>query len=199
MTYGNSKVWAALGLVLSVASGLPVSAAGLQQAWSIEQLMRGLSEIKGATTNYTEEQYIGIATRPLRSSGELVYVAPNRLEKNTTAPSRQSIVIDGDKLTMRQGRRTRTVNLSEHLEIGAFIESIRSTLSGDVTMLNRYYQVALTGDADRWQLTLEPTDERINKLVDLVRIVGSRYRLDSVEIAHTDGDRSVMTMVNSGQ
>jgi outer membrane lipoprotein-sorting protein len=179
--------------------GLAVSAGESQQAWSLEQLMRGLSEIKSATTNYTEDQYIGIATRPLRASGELVYVAPNRLEKNTTAPSPQSIVIDGDKLTMRQGRRSRTVNLGDHPEIGTFIESIRSTMSGDVTTLNRHYQVTLTGDADNWQLELEPTDEKVGKLVDVVRIGGSRYQLDTVEIVHTDGDRSVMTMVNSGQ
>jgi len=199
MTYGNNVVRAALALVLSLLIGLPVSAAESQQTWSLEQLMRGLSEIKSATTNYNEDQYIGIATRPLRSSGELVYVAPNRLEKNATMPSPQSIVIDGDKLTMREGRRSRTVSLSNHPEIGAFIESIRSTMSGDVTTLNRYYQVALTGDADHWQLELEPTDEKVGKLVDVVRIGGSRYQLDTVEIVHTDGDRSVMTMVNSGQ
>lgn len=187
-----------MGLLFYLVCGLSVSAA--EQVWSLDQLMRGLAEIKSATTSYTEDQFIGIATRPLRSSGELVYVAPNRLEKNTTAPSPQSIVIDGDKLTLRQGRgRSRTMNLSDHPEIGAFIESIRSTLSGDVTTLNRYYQVALMGDADHWQLTLEPSDETVSKFVKVVRIDGSQYELNSVEIVHTDGDRSAMTMVKSGQ
>lgn len=200
MTSGSSNVRAALGLLVCLVFGLPALAAEGRQAWSLDQLMGGLSEIKSAKTNYTEDQYIGIATKPLRSSGELVYVAPNRLEKNMTAPSPQSVVIDGDKLTMRQARgRARTVNLSDHPEIGAFIESIRSTLSGDVTTLNRYYQVALMGDADHWQLTLEPTVEKVGKLVKVVRIDGSQYELLSVEIVHTDGDRSVMTMVKSDQ
>ena len=191
---------AVLALVLGLVIGLPAFAAGVQQGWSLDELMRGLAEIKSAKTGYTEDQYIGIATRPLRSSGELVYVAPSRLEKNTTAPSAQSVVIDGDKLTVRQARgRARTMSLGEHPEIGAFIESIRSTLSGDVTTLNRYYRVGLSGDADNWQLTLEPTDEKVGKLIKVVRIGGARYELGSVEIEHVDGDRSVMTMVKNGQ
>jgi len=189
-----------MALLFCLAVGLPAVAAESQRAWSLEQLMKGLSEIKNASTKYTEDQYIGIATKPLRSSGELVYAAPNRLEKNALTPSQQSVVIDGDRLTMQQAKgRARTVRLSDHPEIGAFIESIRSTLSGDVTALNRYYKVALTGDEGRWQLTLEPTDEKVRKLVKVVRIDGSQYELLTVEIVHADGDRSVMTMAKSGQ
>jgi outer membrane lipoprotein-sorting protein len=202
MTSGSSRqsFRAVIALLFCLAAGFPATAAEGQGAWSLDQLMKGLSEIMGASTKYTEDQYIGIATKPLRSSGELVYAAPNRIEKNRLTPSQQSVVIDGDRLTMRQAKgRARTVRLSEHPEIGAFIESIRSTLSGDVAALNRYYKVAVMGDADQWELTLEPTDDRVRNLVNVVRIGGSQYTLLSVEIVHADGDRSVMTMENSGQ
>jgi outer membrane lipoprotein-sorting protein len=200
MTSGNSTrlfrlaAPAVLAFVL-VLGWTGASAGETSSGWSLEQLMRGLSEIKNATTDYTEDQYIGILTKPLHSSGKLVYSAPDRLEKNTLMPSPQSVVIDGDTLTMRQGNgRPRSVTLSDHPEVGAFVESLRSTLSGDLTNLNRFYHVGFTGSEDRWQLTLDPTDEKVKKLIKTVRIEGSVYSLRSVEITQADGDRSVMTM-----
>ncbi len=200
MMSGSSKPLLRLivAFALCVGAGSPLLAAQPQSAWTVDRLMDGLSKIKSARSNYTEDQYIDIVKAPLHSSGELVYVAPNRLEKNTLKPTPQSIVIDGDRLTMRQGRgRPRTVMLSDHPEIGAFIESLRSTLSGDLTSLNRFYEVRFEGTEDRWRLTLEPKGDEVKKLVKTVRIEGSHYDLLSVEIVHSDGDRSVMTMVKN--
>lgn len=208
MTFGSSDKASRLAAVLILCigwgvAGLPVKADEVPQAqagWTLEQLMLGLSKIKSATTDFGEDQYIGLLTKPLHSSGVLVYVAPSRLEKDSLAPSRQSVIIDGDKLTMRQSNgQTRTVMLQDHPEIGAFVESLRSTLSGDLGSLRRFYDVAFMGSADYWQLTLEPNDQRVRKLVKTIRIDGSNFSLNSVEILHADGDRSVMTMTKSSQ
>ena len=206
MTFGSSDRASRLAIALILCIGWGVAglavkadqAPQVQPSWTLEQLMLGLSKIKNATTNFIEDQYIGILTKPLHSSGVLVYVAPSRLEKDSLVPTRQSVIIDGDKLTVRQANgQTRTVTLQDHPEIGAFVESLRSTLSGDLGILSRFYDVGFTGSADHWQLTLEPSDQKVRKLVKTIRIEGSNFSLSSVEILHADGDRSVMTMTKS--
>src|SRR5258706_5633691 len=157
MTFGSSDRASRLAIALILCIGWGVAglavkadqAPQVQPSWTLEQLMLGLSKIKNATTNFIEDQYIGILTNPLHSSGVLVYVAPSRLEKDSLVPTRQSVIIDGDKLTVRQANgQTRTVTLQDHPEIGAFVESLRSTLSGDLGILSRFYDVGFTGSAD---------------------------------------------------
>jgi outer membrane lipoprotein-sorting protein len=161
--------------------------------------MDGLSKIKSATAEYSEDQYLKMLTKPLHATGMLVYLAPDHLEKNTLTPKPQSMAIDGDTLTMRQpDGRSRSVSLRAYPELGAFIESLRSTLSGNLANLMRYYDVGFSGSEDDWQLTLDPVDEKIRKIVQTIRIHGSKLVLTGVESQQADGDRSVLTISQTG-
>jgi hypothetical protein len=197
MTFG-SRAWicvhAAVALVFCFGAQSPVLGDD-DRGWGLEELLQGLSHVKSATTAYTEDQYLGLLTRPLHSSGVLVYVAPGRLEKDTLTPTRNSVIIDGDTLTFRAEKgRERAMPLAGHPEIGSFIESLRSTLNGDLASLMRLYRIDFTGMANDWILTLIPSDQKVRKLVRTVRITGTDYDLRSVEITYADGDRSVMIM-----
>src|SRR5690348_15790951 len=125
MTSG-SRIWTCLraAVTFMFCLGAPLPAlAGDERNWPLEELLQGLSRVKNATTAYTEDQYLALLTRPLHSSGALVYVAPGRLEKNTLLPNRNSVIIDGDTLILRrENGQPRTMSLAVHPEIGAFIE-----------------------------------------------------------------------------
>ena len=201
MTYGIDRRLHRFGCILIAFAGLGpacLPATASEPAWSLDQLMQALSNVKSATSEFVEDQYIGVLTRPLHASGVLVYVAPKRLEKDVLAPARQSVVIDGDTLTMHQSNgRSRSFMLQDHPEIGGFVESLRSTLSGDLIGLNRFYTVGFTSSADRWELSLAPKDEQVRKLVKSILIDGSNLSLSSVKILQADGDRTIMTLTRS--
>jgi outer membrane lipoprotein-sorting protein len=166
-------------------------------AWTLNQLMTGLSQIKSAKADFVEDQYLKMLTKPLRSSGVLVYVAPNRLEKITTAPKQQSVIIDGGEITIRVGSATpRTMKLEDNPQIGLLVESLRSTLNGDLPELKKFGAVQLAGNADHWQMTLAPTDPRLQKFIRTITITGERFSLNTVEILQEDGDRSVMRLAD---
>jgi hypothetical protein len=75
-----------------------------------------------------------------------------------------------------------------------FVESIRSTLAGDLALLRRFYEIALEGEERKWRLTLKPIDPKMQELIREIRIGGSRSRIDSVEFFESGGDRSVMAI-----
>jgi outer membrane lipoprotein-sorting protein len=168
--------------------------------WTLERLMQGLSQNKGGTVNFTEDRYDAMLTRPLHSSGALVYAAPNRLEKDTLLPRPQSVIIDGEILTMREANgRARTIRLQEFPQIGLLVGSLRAALGGNLADLRKANDVSLTGTAEQWLLLLAPSDPALRAVIREIRIAGSNFALLSIEVLQANGDRSIMTITKAAQ
>ncbi|RQT56546.1 outer membrane lipoprotein carrier protein LolA [Burkholderia cepacia] len=172
----------------------PARAADAAPAWTLDRLMSTLAQHKSGRATFTETKYLSIATQPVESSGELVFVAPDHLEKHTLSPKPEHLVVDGDMLTVERNNRKYTLALARYPELGAFIDSIRATLAGNRFALEHVYQVALAGRGDDWTLTLTPLDSRMLKVVSTITLDGTRDLLRSVAIRQADGDRSVMRL-----
>ncbi|KWO05827.1 acyltransferase [Burkholderia cepacia] len=172
----------------------PARAADAAPAWTLDRLMSTLAQHKSGRATFTETKYLSIATQPVESSGELVFVAPDHLEKHTLSPKPEHLVVDGDMLTVERNNRKYTLALARYPELGAFIDSIRATLAGNRFALEQIYQVALAGRGDDWTLTLTPLDSRMLKVVSTITLDGTRDLLRSVAIRQADGDRSVMRL-----
>ncbi|WP_175926794.1 outer membrane lipoprotein carrier protein LolA [Burkholderia cepacia] len=172
----------------------PARAADAAPAWTLDRLMSTLAQHKSGRATFTETKYLSIATQPVESSGELVFVAPDHLEKHTLSPKPEHLVVDGDMLTVERNNRKYTLALARYPELGAFIDSIRATLAGNRFALEQVYKVALAGRGDDWTLTLTPLDTRMLKVVSTITLDGTRDLLRSVAIRQADGDRSVMRL-----
>ncbi len=169
-------------------------------AWDIKRLMRELGQVKSAKALFVERKHLAILSAPLEATGTLLYTAPGRLEKHTLKPRQESLVLEGDRLTLENKERNqrRTFALQDQPVIWAFVESIRSTLAGDLATLSRFYQASLEGGAGEWRLTLKPVEPGMQGVVSEIRIGGSSNWINSIEIIETQGDRSVMTITRDG-
>lgn len=184
-----------LALVVLAASLLAGTAhAADTTPWTLDRLMSTLARNKSGRATFTETKTLSIAEQPVESSGELVFVAPDHLEKHTLRPKPEHLVIDGDKLTVERNQRKFTVPLAQYPELNAFIESIRATLAGNRYALEAVYKVAIAGRGDDWTLTLTPIDARMQKVVSSITLDGTRDRLRSVAIRQPDGDHSLMRL-----
>lgn len=189
---------ALLGVLLvfgAVTTGPAARAASdASAAWSIDQLMSTLAQKKAGSVRFIETKYIAILERPVESSGELVFRAPDHLEKRTVTPKPETMILDGDMMTVERAGKKYVVPLQNYPEMAGFIESIRATLGGNRHALERYYRLGIEGRASRWTLTLTPADSRMASTVRRIRITGANDRLDTIEIEQADGDRSVMAI-----
>ena len=157
-------------------------------------LMQQLAQRQHGHVAYVERQSIALLDRPLESSGELFYNAPDRLEKRTLLPKAESLVLEKGTLTVRRGAHTYAVSLREYPQIVPFIDSIRATLAGDLVALERAYALTFDARGNDWTISLAPQDARLAALVSRIRISGSHDMIQTVEIVRADGDRSVMTI-----
>ena len=184
----RSPLWWLAGVALLL--GQVAHAAPL----SIGQLMAALAKNPQGAATFTEKKFIAILEQPIESSGELLFIAPARLEKRTLKPKPETMVLDGDILTLERGRRKHVLQLKDYPEVAAMIESIRATLAGDRKALERVYHLALDGGNERWTLVLTPLDPKVGAVIARIRMEGVKDVVHSVEILQADGDRSLMTI-----
>lgn len=187
----------ALG-VLVICGGFaaqPVRAAQpAKEGFTLGQLMGSLAQRKHGEVSYVEEDYFAVLDRPVKSSGVLIYDAPDRLEKRTLKPKKESLVLQGDDLAAQRGRRTYHLQLSAYPQVAPLVAAIRDTLGGNEAALEREFKVDFTGKEDDWKLRLVPLDEEVARKVSTVEIGGAGDEIRSVTISQVDGDRSVMTL-----
>jgi len=168
---------------------------------TIEQLMQTLANAKPSHATFVEKKYIAILDEPVESSGELFFSAPDHLEKRTLSPKPESLIVDGNKILIERGSKTYYFTLQNLPELGVFINSIRGTLAGDLKTLERHFQLRLESNADQWTLQLQPSSANMQKLLEHIRITGSKHRIHRIKISQTDGDSALMTItpVDKGQ
>ncbi len=160
----------------------------------LDKVMSALAQRKHGHVTFVEEKFIALLDKPVRSSGELLYDAPDRLEQRTLSPKRETLVLQSGVVTADRGRRHYVLNLRQYPQIVPFIESIRATLAGDRAALEHVFRLSFGGTFDGWTLTLVPLDETLAHTIKQIDIDGTQAAIHKVQILEADGDRSVLTI-----
>jgi hypothetical protein len=160
----------------------------------LEELMHLMAARRHGEVDFVEQHFLAVLKRPAESSGIMIYDAPARLEKRTKEPRAETLLLEGDVLTVERAGQTHVLDLKAYPAILPLIEGMRATLAGDADALERTFTVEYAGSLPHWMLTLSPRDARVARKISKVRIEGVRDNLVTVEILETDGDRSLMTL-----
>jgi len=172
----------------------PASADAPATAQDLDRLMTLLAQRQHGHVSFVEEHFLAVLDRPVESSGELLYDAPDRLEKRTLKPKPETVILEHGVITAHRGHRTYVLNLSDYPQIVPLIDSIRATLAGDRASLEHFFKVTLDGSLEHWTLLLLPIDSSVAKSVKQIRIEGVQDAIHTVEIQQADGDRSLLTI-----
>jgi outer membrane lipoprotein-sorting protein len=161
-------------------------------AFDVVQLMNDLARNKGGTAKFVERKFIALLDKPVVSTGELSYSAPDRLEKRTVTPKPETLRLDRDTLSIEREKQKLIIDLANQPEALAFVDSLRGTLNGNRAALEKNYLLHLSGNPEKWVLTLLPSEQKIAALVQRITVSGSHDHIHSIEYLQADGDRSLM-------
>ena len=147
---------------------------------------------------FREEKYFAVLDRPLRSEGRLYFRRPGHLEKTTTAPRPESLVVDGDALTLtRPGEAPVTLRLADRPEVEALVDAVRAPLAGDLALLRRHYAVSMEGSLQAWRITLQPDDPGRRHLVRRILVDGNGGDIATIRIEQANGDTEIMQVTEA--
>jgi len=169
---------------------------GGSTGWTAEHLIESLAKNRQAEVRFEETAFSSLLTQPLKSQGVLRFTPPSRLEKHITAPHDERYLVEGDKILVENKARriNKTLSLQDYPILQAFVEAFRSTLGNDVHTLRRFYRVTLDGSPSQWVMTLQPLNEAMRELVELIRFSGEGEQVERITIRARDGDESVMVI-----
>lgn len=164
----------------------------------LDMLMQRLARIPARRADFVEQKQIAALTRPLVSRGHLLYVRPAQLEKITTAPQPETLIIDGDQLSIStEDAPPKTLSLASAPAIAGLVEGVRATLAGDLPGLRRLYRIVAEGGLGHWRLTLTPARPPLARLLHAVTIEGAQTDIRTITVDQANGDRQVMTIMPS--
>lgn len=164
------------------------------QALDLKTLMQRMAQRKSGEARFTEERTVKGIDGPLTASGTLSFTAPDRFARHTLHPTRESMEVNGRTLLLKRGNRTRQMEMDVVPEVGALLEAMRATLTGDTAVLQKHFSTQLSGNDAKWVLVLKPRDERLARQVQQIELVGQAADLRSIELQLTGGDRSLMLL-----
>lgn len=168
-----------------------------QSAWAafdVGSLMADLARHPGGKAKFVETRFLAVLDKPLKASGEMIYIAPDRLEKRTLTPKPELMILDKDLLTLERDKQKLSINLASQPQALAFVDSIRGTLAGNRAALERNYLLHLSGTREKWVLTMLPREQQMASFVLRIVVSGSGNQMRSIEYLQADGDRSLLTI-----
>jgi len=180
--------------LLAMVAGVALQAAAQEGPWDFAQLMAQLAQVQASKARYSEVKRVAVLREPLHFSGTLSYARPARIEKHQALPFKEVIRVDGEVLTVEREGKTQSVALQGVSLIATLVESLRATLAGDGSELERLYAVKVEGTRQRWTLRLTPRDFEVAGVVKNIIITNSGSRVARIEILEPGGDSSVMTI-----
>jgi outer membrane lipoprotein-sorting protein len=163
-------------------------------AFDLPELMGLLAKQKSGEARFTEQRFVRGIEGPLDASGTLSFQAPDKMTRRTLTPRPETMVVDGNTLTLSRGGRTRTMTLDSMPELLGMVEAMRGTLNGNTQSLARYFRASVSGTPDKWTLDLVPIDEKLAAQVRTLRLSGRAGEVLGIEMEFIGGDRSVMSI-----
>jgi len=185
----------AVAAIALIGSAGPVAAA---EQWSLRALMVELAKTRSGSVRYREERHLKTMTEPVVVTGTMAYQAPDRLVKIALTPQKETMVIEGDSLTIERegGVGVQSLRLSEIPQLNSLITALRATLLGDLEALQRHFEVRVQGTRAAWSMVLTPRSGGARQAGLRITVEGAAGRPGRFEIRQPDGDRIVVQVLD---
>ncbi|QJP93441.1 outer membrane lipoprotein carrier protein LolA [Pseudomonas fluorescens] len=166
----------------------------LANAFDLQQLGDQLAKPDVIHGQFIQEKHLRALPQPLISKGSFVLAKNHGLLWLLKTPLQQDYRISA------KGIARRDVNGWQLLpDKSAGAEQNRlflAVLQGDSSGLQRDFELALSGDAQQWHLTLTPRSVLLKQVFNQINITGGTL-VNTIELLETQGDSTVLRMQDS--
>ncbi|QAX82927.1 hypothetical protein C2E19_03295 [Pseudomonas sp. DTU12.3] len=177
---------------LSVLALLTVSA--LANAFDLQQLSEQLAKPEVIHGRFIQEKHLRALPQPLLSKGNFVLAKNRGLLWLLKTPLQQDYRISAKGIARRDDNGWQLLpNKSAGAEQNRLFLAV---LQGDSSGLQRDFELALSGDAQQWKLTLTPRSLLLKQVFKQINIDGGAL-VQTIELLETQGDSTVLRMQDS--
>lgn len=177
---------------LSVVALLTMSA--LANAFDLQQLSEQLAKPDVIHGQFIQEKHLRALPQPLISKGSFVLAKNHGLLWLLKTPLQQDYRITADGIARRDDNGWQMLpNKSAGADQNRLFLAV---LQGDSSGLQRDFELALSGDAQQWKLSLTPRSLLLKQVFKQINIDGGAL-VQTIELLETQGDSTVLRMQDS--
>ena len=166
----------------------------LAQAFDLQQLSDQLAKPDVIHGSFIQEKHLRALPQPLTSKGTFVLAKNHGLLWLLKTPLQQDYRISDKGIARRDASGWQMLpNKSAGAEQNRLFLAV---LQGDSSGLQRDFELSLSGDAQRWKLTLIPRSMLLKQVFNQINIDGGEL-VHSIELLETQGDRTLLRMQDS--
>ncbi|KIK82673.1 outer membrane lipoprotein carrier protein LolA [Pseudomonas sp. AO-1] len=166
----------------------------LANAFDLQQLSVQLAKPEVIHGQFIQEKHLRALPQPLLSKGSFVLAKNHGLLWLLKTPLQQDYRITANGIARRDGNAWQLLpNKSAGAEQNRLFLAV---LQGDSSGLQRDFELALSGDAQQWKLTLTPRSVLLKQVFNQININGGEL-VQTIELLETQGDSTVLRMQDS--
>lgn len=166
----------------------------LANAFDLQQLSEQLAKPDVIHGQFTQEKHLRALPQPLTSKGSFVLAKNHGLLWLLKTPLKQDYRITAKGIARRDDNGWQLLpNKSAGAEQNRLFLAV---LQGDSSGLQRDFELALSGDAQQWKLTLTPRSLLLKQVFNQINIDGGAL-VKTIELLETQGDSTVLRMQDS--
>jgi hypothetical protein len=149
---------------------------------------------------FVERRTSALFASPLESRGTLTFKPSGVIEKLTTQPTRESMTITADTITLEGagGTAPQVIKIDAQGPLANYVLGLRAILSGDEKLLRQVFDARMTGSFDAWKIQLRPLRREgappPRRGIKQIVIAGGGAMLRSIETTEINGDVQALTM-----
>lgn len=186
-------------LILSLVLCCPAFSAEL----NLKELTAQLSAPTELRAHFSQERTLTGFARTLKAEGTLLVHREHGILWRQRTPFAQDVVLDERGILVDDGTGLKAMAQSDNPQLQSFAKMLKSLFAGDLSALEQYFTLELTGTSEKWQLTLTPTQEPMNLIFSGLELKGAHYVQevvlqdkagDSTKIAFSQLDPSVQPL-----
>ena len=163
-------------------------------AFDLQQLSEQLAKPDVIHGQFTQEKHLRALPQPLISKGSFVLAKNHGLLWLLKTPLQQDYRITANGIARRD---TNGWQLLPNKSAGAEQNRLfLAVLQGDSSGLQRDFELALSGTAQQWQLTLTPRSVLLKQVFKQINIDGGAL-VQTIELLETQGDSTLLRMHDS--
>jgi len=161
---------------------------------TLESVMLRMKPESFSKIHYQETRYLELLDKPWSGSGYF-YSMPDGMIKEQWYPQREIMAARGDQLYYFDPFADVRYQAGIEGDIGPQAVAFKGLISGDLLLVQKFFQTNFKTDAKTWIITLMASDPDLSEQLEKIVISGLLAKpADKIEMVLSDGDRHVMQL-----
>lgn len=142
--------------------------------------------------DFTQNKLLAALSRPLVSTGSLIFVAGNGVLWQVREPFPARVLVKSDILVRwDDDGKPHRVDLNQAPIFQAISRLFLAVFAGKIEGLQTPFEISTRVSGERWRMTLIPRDPRLAAIIKRVRAAGGKF-VEEVTIDEGRGDRTAI-------